>query len=82
MGDGDETSVPFLCECPDAGCTQIVLLTLGEYGRVRGRARQALVAHGHEDLLVERVVEQNDRFVLTEKLGSAGRAHEEGDPRG
>ncbi len=82
IGAEDGGLVPFLCECPEMGCTQTVLLSLGEYEAVRGGPRQGLSALGHEDLSVERVLGQNDRYVLTEKFGRAGAVHEEGDPRG
>jgi hypothetical protein len=80
---GDDGSlVPFLCECPRLDCTQVVLLTLAEYEQVRARGEQGLAALGHEDLAIERVVDQNDRFVTTAKFGEAGDVHAGRDPRG
>ena len=80
--DPDSPLVPFLCECPTRECTQVVRLTLREYGNVRANGRGGLVALGHEDLSIERVVAQNDRFVTTEKFGEAGDIHAETNPRG
>jgi hypothetical protein len=77
----DGSLVPFLCECPRMDCTQIVLLTLSEYERVRADGRQGIAVLGHEDLEVERVVEQNERFLMTEKFGRAGDVHNRNDPR-
>jgi hypothetical protein len=82
VGSDRDQPVPFLCECPRRDCTQIVLLTLAEYEHVRAQPRQGLVKPGHEDLSIERVIEENDRFKLTEKFGEAGDTHEENDPRG
>ena len=38
LDGADETPVPFLCDCPRMDCTEVVLLTLREYERVRGFA--------------------------------------------
>lgn len=73
--------IPFLCECPEQACTEIVMLTLSEYEDVRSTGRTGLAALGHEDRSVERVVAQNERFVTTEKFGEAGDVHAEGNPR-
>lgn len=81
VGAGDDSFVPFLCECPSEGCTRVVLLTLAEYERVRGGARQGIAVLGHEDLSIERVVDANDRFVVTEKFDRAGEVHVETDAR-
>ena len=79
-GDDGEL-VPFLCECPDLGCTQVAMLTLAEYREVRSNGKGGLAVLGHEDLSVERVVARNERFVTTVKFGRAGEVHEDGDPR-
>ncbi len=81
LAEDDGAVVPFLCECPRQECTQVVLLTLSEYERVRREPRGGFAAIGHEDLVVERVIEQNDRFVMTEKFGRAGATHTATNPR-
>ena len=81
VGAEDGQVVPFLCECPQLGCTQAVLLTLQEYEHVRSGPKQGLAALGHEDLEVETVLERNERFVLTEKFGRAGEVHAGNDGR-
>jgi hypothetical protein len=58
----------FVCECDDPTCTDRVRVTLDEYEDVRSDGAQFLVAHGHEDADVERVVEQRPRFSLVEKV--------------
>ena len=78
----DESLVPFLCECPRTNCTNVLLLTLVEYQDVRARSSLALAVPGHEDPEIERVVERNDRFVVTEKFGRAAELFTEADPRG
>jgi hypothetical protein len=78
---GDDALVPFICECPRVECKSVVMLTLAEYEEVRSTGEGGLAAVGHEDLSIERVVAQNDRFVTTEKFGRAGDIHAGGDPR-
>lgn len=42
-----EGPIPFLCECEDEDCTEVVRLSLDEYRRVRAEATQFVVALGH-----------------------------------
>src|SRR5215217_1447702 len=77
-GGDDGDLVPFLCECPDRGCTKVAMLTLTEYSDVRSSGRGGLAVVGHEDPTIERVLARNDRFVKTEKFGAAGEIHEAG----
>jgi hypothetical protein len=81
VGVEDGQFVPFLCECPHMDCTEIALLTLKEYENVRSGGRQGLAVLGHEDPTVERVLERNERFVMTEKFGRAGEVHASNDGR-
>jgi len=76
-----ERKIPFICECPDTLCTETVLLTLAEYGRVRSDPRGFFVVPGHEATTVETgsgvVQETRDDHVLLEKVGLAGDVAEE-----
>ena len=69
-----ESPIPFVCECSDPGCVQLVSLTLGDYRRVRDNDRWFLHARGHEHSVAGaiRPVEENDGWVLVEKIGLAG----------
>jgi hypothetical protein len=80
--DEQDSLVPFLCECPREGCTQVVLVGLEEYEAVRAVATRGVEAVGHEDTSVERVVDRNERFVVTEKFGVAADVVSDTDPRG
>jgi hypothetical protein len=39
--------VPFLCECADVRCTEIVRLSLADYDEVRADRTRFVVAPGH-----------------------------------
>jgi hypothetical protein len=62
----------FVCECGDATCTEMVHLTLSEYGEIRSNGRRFAIIPGHEDPAVERVVGGTRRFTIVEKIGKAG----------
>jgi hypothetical protein len=81
LAPGDDQFVPFLCECPRVDCRRVVMLTLAEYEGIRSTGEGGFAAPGHQDLSIERVLEENDRFVRTEKFGRAGEIHAGGDPR-
>ena len=68
--------VPFVCECPDVSCTEIVELTLVEYEEVRAGATRFFVQPGHQAVAVTAraavVVEERDNVCIAEKVGVAG----------
>jgi hypothetical protein len=58
----------FQCECGKTdGCDGRVLMTLGEYERVRSQRDRFAVVPGHEAHEIESVVEQDERFVIVDK---------------
>jgi hypothetical protein len=58
----------FQCECGKTdGCDGQVLMTLGEYDRVRRQRDRFAVVPGHEADEIESVVEQDERFVIVDK---------------
>jgi hypothetical protein len=71
---------PFLCECEDETCSEVVRLTLTEYEHVREHPRRFLVAPGHDTGEAE-IVETHDRYVVVEKEGETGKIAAELDPR-
>jgi hypothetical protein len=62
------TSTQFMCECADAGCTHRLEATLNEYEDVRSDGATFMIAPGHEDADIERVVERRTRFNVVEKV--------------
>ena len=78
----DESAVkPYLCECSDLGCRQQVYLRTGEYESVRRDSRWFLVAVGHVDSTVERVVDHTLRFDVVQKHESVRSVVGQTDPR-
>lgn len=63
-----ENQVPFLCECRDPLCTEPVPMTLQEYEAVRAHPRRFALVPGHPTLAGERIVGEDSRFQITEKL--------------
>jgi hypothetical protein len=75
--------IPFICECADTECTQIVQLSLHEYEAVRQHSRHFLNAPGHQVAAgpVVQVVADKKDFVVVEKLAHAGEVAERLDER-
>jgi hypothetical protein len=74
-----EGRMPFICECEDAECRQIVRVLQADYERIRAHARRFLIAPGHEP--AGRFVEQHHDYGVVEKDGIAGQIAEATDPR-
>ena len=68
------TGVPFICECPDPACTELVRLDLADYEAVRTNARWFLKApsHGPDAGPAARLVRDAGSHLVVEKLGHAG----------
>lgn len=69
--DAGETE--FICECADVHCTERVEATLDEYERVRADGATFLLAAGHRDPSLERVVLKRPRFDIVEKVHEGAR---------
>ena len=74
-----EGPTPFICECADPGCQEIIYLTLGEYSEIRREARLFLNVSGHEASSQgwAHVVEKHDSYVVVKKIGPAGEVAEQ-----
>src|SRR5882672_5054213 len=78
---GREGYVPLLCECGKADCEHVVPMTLEEYEEVRDDPRHFAVAPEHLLVQVERVVEDEGRFLVVEKRpGVPATVAEDEDP--
>lgn len=67
--DHELDRVPFLCECPEEDCMELVRLTMEEYAEVRADSHHYLTAVGHEraEAPVGRVVARKDGYVVVGK---------------
>lgn len=63
----------FVCECADPNCTERVRVTLAEYERVRSNPTTFILAPGHDEPDIERVVSKRGRFHVVEKVQTAVR---------
>jgi predicted trehalose synthase len=67
-------STDFICECDDPRCTDRLEATLDEYEEVREHGATFMLAPGHGDGTIERLVEHRGRFMIVEKVHEAARA--------
>ena len=63
----------FICECADPDCAHRVTAELDDYEQVRATATRFLVAPGHDEPRVERVVEHRGDYDVVEKMGDTVR---------
>jgi hypothetical protein len=79
----DVDGIVLICECGDADCLERIGVRREEYESVRENPRAFILAVGHEEWSEESaiVVDENERFVVVEKLEAAGRIAEELYPR-
>ena len=73
-GRFDAGSTEFICECADPDCTHRVEASLDEYEEVREDGATFLLAPGHGDGSIERVVEHRGNFMIVEKVQATARA--------
>lgn len=61
--------IPFICECPQEGCREILLLTVTEYAGVRANPNRYFTVpeHAGADKPVGRVVSREEGYVVVEK---------------
>ena len=76
-----ENEVDILCECADDSCTALITLASEEYEAVRANPLHFPMKPGHEDLRIERVVEEHDDYVVVEKFDLAAEIARKLDPR-
>lgn len=79
----DDLLIPFICECADVECTEIVKLSGEEYEAVRTDPTRFLNARNHEVSARgwARVVDEFDRYTIVEKVEDAAEVAAELDPR-
>lgn len=80
---GAADGLPFICECAEPGCMEILRLVSTEYEAVRATPTHFITAPGHHRASEGwgKVVEQRDGYEIVEKVGHAANVAEELDPR-
>lgn len=81
--DAQFECIPFICECADPRCTEIVVLTPADYEAVRAESTRFLVTPGHEtnDENHFRLVGDHGSYIVLEKTGEAAEVARKLDPR-
>ena len=64
----DAVEADFICECADPQCEHRVSAELEEYEEVRADPTHFLLAPGHHEPVVERIVERSEEFEVVEKV--------------
>ena len=59
--------IPFLCECIDDTCMARIELTSEEYEEARSDDEHFVIAPGHPRLDGERIIDEEDRFLIVTK---------------
>ena len=71
-----------ICECGNTNCLERITVPVSDYERARSNPLHFLLHVGHEDPLVERVIENRETFVIVEKEGvDVEQVAEATDPR-
>lgn len=69
-------NIPFICECADHGCSEVVRMSFDEYEAIRQYPRRFFNVSGHEGPSVEagaeRIAAVVGELTIVEKIGVAG----------
>jgi hypothetical protein len=71
--------VPYLCECDDVRCNELIRLAADEYERVREDGATFLIGPGHSS--TGDVVARHDDYLVVRKSGDGGEVARALDPR-
>jgi len=69
---GDVEVYPFLCECGNRSCTEVVQVPLEVYGSIREHSTRFLHLPGHGERGLEEIVEEGEGYEIVQKWGRAG----------
>jgi muramoyltetrapeptide carboxypeptidase LdcA involved in peptidoglycan recycling len=64
----DDDGFEIVCECGDGACIEQIMIPAAEYSRIRSDPTLFILVHGHEDVTVEAVVEdERDAYLVVRK---------------
>jgi hypothetical protein len=73
--------MPFHCECDRDRCFESITILPREYLTIADERYRFVIAPGHEDPRIERVVEVRDGYTVVEKVGEARQALDREHPQ-
>jgi hypothetical protein len=75
--------LPFICECSDPKCVEILRVKLADYEAIRATSTHFIHAPGHHgaDESWGSVIDRRDGYEVVEKVGDAAAIAEALDPR-
>ena len=76
FGVGADELTEMLCECGQDGCSATIELSRIDYEEAHRQRDRFIVALGHEDERIERVVKRTPRYLIVDKFGDAERIAE------
>jgi hypothetical protein len=79
LGFGEERT-PYLCECEDEACVDVIRLTREEYEAVRAHPKRFVMVPGHQEG-DDRLLQEAAGFTVIEKQGEEGDLVAEKYPR-
>lgn len=62
--------IPFYCECANLNCSKIINLTSEDFEAFHDDPDWYTILPGHEQLDIEKVIKNNDGFLVIKKLES------------
>jgi hypothetical protein len=77
----DLSDINLVCECWSPSCTGTIRCRLEEFELLDRAGNMFIVLPGHEDLLVENVVDASNGYVIVRKRELAARIVEEAQER-
>jgi hypothetical protein len=80
-GHSQRSAFGVICECGSADCARVIDVRSDEYEAVRNVSTWFIVAPGHRQSDIEKMVIRDDRFAVVEKLGEAADLAKKTDPR-
>jgi len=73
--------IEFLCECGEETCVEQIQLTREEYEQIRSVSDHFAIKPGHEHPDFERVLNNEERYAVIDKVGQAEDVAKRTDPR-
>lgn len=71
LGEHAEDTIDVICECGQPACEVLLKLTIREYDEIHRQRDRFVVAPGHIDANMERVVRSGNGFAVVDKFGEA-----------